>query len=637
MSSTKEYMIAMRNGSTFTAPLSWEKVVVNGHIQITAPEKDLTCYFLELPFTGLVESESAIESIVNTGWQLAQPGFNLKPLQKAHAPNTDAWEKIYQIVYETSASESRTVLAIVRVFNLQAYLCLIDAKTAGLSRRGSEFMIMFESWKPLGFPEIKLLPGNIKNWPADDTTNFENFFVNAMQQFKLSGAAVAIVKRDGTMVYSKGLGVKKLGATDLVTVDTPFMIGSITKPLTTLMMAKLVDKNILTWETPVTAILPDFKLADSEFTKKLQIRHTVSASTGMPRHDFEWVFKHKGVTPEDRLTQMQWMQPTTGFGETFQYSNFLVMAGGYAAARAYMPEGNLEDAYATAMQQLVFNPVGMSRTVLKSEDALRLGSALPHGTDFTGQPCILPIASEDCIYSIAPAGAVWSTVEDMAKYLVLEMNQGVLAGNRIVSEEVILERRKPGIRASAETSYGLGLGIYNQQGLNMIGHDGGTLGFASLLFFQPESGIGMVILTNSSNGHSFNNIIKQKFLELTFGAKVCSMEMLHSAIKISEESCKKQSETIAPDLKDIESVASILGSYYNTKLGHIKLYSVDSQYEMEFGGLKMQVGSKTEADGQKILVNTSPPVTGGLKFQIERDGSELVLDSGQEKYIFARV
>src|SRR5882724_9389905 len=109
-------------------------------------------------------------------------------------------------------------------------------------------------------------------------------------------------------------------------------------------MARLVAKGNFRWSTPVTELLPDFALADPKVTRKLEMRHAVCACTGMPRRDIDLVFKFKGISPEQRLAEMRAMSPTTGFGETFQYSNDLVAAGGYAAARSFEHQGSLQHA-----------------------------------------------------------------------------------------------------------------------------------------------------------------------------------------------------------------------------------------------------------------------------------------------------
>lgn len=623
-------VITMKSGSTFITLTSWKTKVFDDYMQLTAPEDDFSIYFMELA------GVQNIEEKVNNAWQKIDPHFNLKPHQASYPPKTDDWENIYQVAYDSPASDSRCVVALARVFNGQSYICLVDGKMASISRRGSELNIMLESWKPIGFKEIQINQNKAKDWTEDDTQHFEKFFSDTMLKFQVPGAAIAIIRKDGKMLYSKGFGVKQLGGNNPVTVDTPFMIGSTTKPLTTLLMAMLIDQKKISWVTPINHILKNFSLADDDLTKKMQIRHTVSASTGMPRRDLDWVFKYKGITPEERLLQMRDMKPTTRFGETFQYSNALVMVGGYATARAYVPDGSLENAYASAMQELVFNPLGMKKTVIKISDALRFGAAYPHGTDFNGQTCQIPLSLEEACYSVAPAGAIWSTADDLSKYLLVEMNNGVLKDKRIVSETALLERRKPGIKMGENASYGLGLMISNEKGFNFIGHDGATLGFSSHLFFLPEKEIGVVILANSSFVHSFFAAVKQKFLELTFSAKPCSEEILNFSLHEREEFIKKKSESVSFDLELMRGIDHLLGEYTSGTLGNAVFAQIKDKYEITFEGWKTEVGIEIDNNEKKLLVLTSPPWSGGFKLRMEDDGKKLVLDCGQEQHDFIR-
>jgi CubicO group peptidase (beta-lactamase class C family) len=90
-----------------------------------------------------------------------------------------------------------------------------------------------------------------------------------------------------------------------------FMIASNTKALTTLMLAKLVDEGKISWDTPVTTLLPSFKLGDADTTRRVLVKNLICACTGLPRQDFEWLFQYKGVTAEDALKTLGTMQPTT--------------------------------------------------------------------------------------------------------------------------------------------------------------------------------------------------------------------------------------------------------------------------------------------------------------------------------------
>jgi CubicO group peptidase (beta-lactamase class C family) len=82
--------------------------------------------------------------------------------------------------------------------------------------------------------------------------------------------------------------------------NTLFMVASNTKPLTTLMLAKLVEEGKFSWETPVTAIYPTFKLGSAETTARIRLKHLVCACTGTPRNDWN-ILEIRGSTPKKKL------------------------------------------------------------------------------------------------------------------------------------------------------------------------------------------------------------------------------------------------------------------------------------------------------------------------------------------------
>ncbi len=159
----------------------------------------------------------------------------------------------------------------------------------------------------------------------------------AMQQLGVPGAAIGLVQ-DGKVVFAGGFGLRELGKKQKPDADTRFMIASNTKALTTLMLAKLVDENRITWDTPVTSLLPTFKLGDAETTRQVLVKHLVCACTGLPRQDFEWLFQFGGKTPNDAMATLATMQPTSKFGEMFQYSNLHGRRGWLRGRARTLPE-----------------------------------------------------------------------------------------------------------------------------------------------------------------------------------------------------------------------------------------------------------------------------------------------------------
>src|SRR5690606_6359249 len=160
--------------------------------------------------------------------------------------------------------------------------------------------------------------------------------------------------------------------------------------------------------------------------------------------------------------------------------------GGYAAAAAAGGEyGSLYEAYVDEMQRRVFDPIGMASTTFDVEAVEAEGHhATPHSLlpDASYEP--VPLSVEGLLTPVAPAGAAWSNVMDMARYLITELNQGVTPdGTRVVSEENLNVTWEPQVPVSAEASYGLGWFVGNYKGQPLRYHGGNTLGFTADLAF----------------------------------------------------------------------------------------------------------------------------------------------------------
>ena len=90
-------------------------------------------------------------------------------------------------------------------------------------------------------------------------------------------------------MFQGGFGVREIGRSETVDADTAFMIGSNGKALTTLLLARLVERGLLDWDTPVSSVWPAFRLGDAVTTRQVRVRHLVCACTGLPRQDYPWI------------------------------------------------------------------------------------------------------------------------------------------------------------------------------------------------------------------------------------------------------------------------------------------------------------------------------------------------------------
>ena len=626
--SDDQRVFTLPNGATFRHAPSWTIDDTGAHATVSGPENDFLIHILEGASIDNTEEQATLM------WKTVSSEFSYPILQKINPPKDKGWERIEQIIYDVPAKEAKTILAIALTFKEKTNWLLIEASNAALSKRGAEMMLIFGSFRAAGMQEESLAHKKAKSWGAAEKEEFQDFLIGAMEKQKVPGATVAIVNSKGDMLFKGAYGVKDVSTKEAVTISTPFMIGSTTKALTTLMMARLIDQKKLSWSTKITELLKDFKVDDEELTQNFDIKNSVSASTGMPAR-IEFIFKYAGVSAADRVSELALMKPTTKMGETFQYSNHMFMAGGYAAAKAYAPKANLETAYAQVMSELVFDPLGMKNSVLKSSDALKLGGAMPHAKTIEGKSVRIPLEREDAIYSVAPAGAVWSTVEDLSRYVVLELNKGYLDGKKLVDTETLLARRQPGAKISDTQRYGLGLFVEDHQGINLVGHNGATVGFASLLFFLPEHDLGMVILSNAYASNMFVETLKQKFFELTFDVPKKSSETIDFALQLEQQFVDQMKGRIKTDKPSLAWIKNWTGTYENSLLGSITISErPHGGFEFDCGEWKSALASEREPSGTRNLFLTEPPFF--FKFQPDEKNQQLILDAGQEKYEFKR-
>jgi CubicO group peptidase (beta-lactamase class C family) len=612
----------------FSVPPGWRLDRTPGPVTLSGPEGDVSISLVEREWAGTAQEIAA------AAWKIIDPAFASKVAREAKLPPPDGWDEMGQIVYEVPASEGRIELAIMRKLGQRAYVNLVRGTTAGISRRGAQLQEVVTSWKPAGLRETSLKSGPVQPWSEAHSTKLREFVRSAIETMRVPGVAVAVVQ-SGKVAYAEGFGVRSVESREPVTPQSRFMIGSTTKPLTTLLMAQLVDRGKMQWSTPIVDLLKDFTLADAALTAQLQMRHTASASTGMPRQDMEFVFGPSGLTGEDRMAQMKNMRPTTGLGETFQYSNFLVAAGGFAAARAYSKEGTLEQAYDAALRDLVLTPLHMNDTFTHHDDALKGNAAMPHAIDFEGMPnpVPLPIACE--LESVGPAGGAWSTVMDLAQYVLLELGKGRMPGGEsVISEAALLERRKKGIRVDEKSSYGLGLILSEYAGLPVIHHGGNTMGHTADMFFLPESDLGIVVLTNLYAANGFTGALREKFFELMFGAEAKAERTVANMAKLVAEGIAIFHQKITSGEASAEWAGQLIGRFECPELSPAEISRRDGGYWIQFGVWGSQLGTENEPAGGRNLRLISPPWRGTVKLAVDLEKRTFTLDGGQIKYTY---
>lgn len=617
------------SGATLQASKGWTVITSPGHVVLEAPEHDLTVTLLDV-------AEAGGDGAISAAWKRIVPTFSRTTKQRTTPPAREGWDAITQISYETSATESRVVVAIARRKGDRTHVALIDGTSAAADRRNAQLGTILSSYRPKGLEDESFAGKKANVLDAARLAAFAAFVEESRIAAGIPGASVGLVQ-DGKVVMAKGFGVRELGKPEPVTAKTLFMIASMTKSLTTLMMAKLVDEKTFAWTTPVTAVLPSFALGDPDATKQLTMRHTVCACTGLPRQDAEFFFEYRGVTPEMRVESMRGMSPSTAFGETFQYSNTMVAAGGFLAAHAADPKKPYAAAFDAVLRAKVLGPLGMRATTLDPNAVKRAEHATPHGLapDLRPQPATLA-EDDDPMSSMRPSGGAWSNVEDMARVLQVELGRGMIDGKRVFSEANLLARRESQVKIDDKTGYGLGLFVEDHHRTMLVGHGGNLLGFTSDYFWLPEHGVGLVVLANAGSANAFRNALKRRFVEVVLDGRVEAKENLAFGLDRRKQAFAKELSQVAQKPASAW-VDGLVGAWSSPSLGKVTIRKDKERAIFDVGEWSSAFGEKTEIDGAKMIFLLDPPHAGFEFLVTVKDGkTTLLLDMNQQKYVFTR-
>jgi CubicO group peptidase (beta-lactamase class C family) len=385
----------------------------------------------------------------------------------------------------------------------------------------------------------------------------------------------------------------------------------------------------------VTRLLPSFKLGDADTTSRVLVKHLICACTGLPRQDFEWLFQYQGVTAEQALGTLGTIQPTSRFGELFQYSNPLAAAAGFAGGHVAFPALELGAAYDEAMRTRVFQPLGMKETTFDFARALARNHAFAHGPDVEGRPARAVMDLNYSVIPVRPAGGAWSNVGDMLKYVQMEIDEGTLPGGaRYIAKDTLLARRIPQVSIGQDTTYGMGLAVDTKYGTPVVHHGGDLVGYHSDMMWLPEHKVGAVILTNGDPGWSLRSSFRRKLLEVLFdGRPEADADVAAQGKSFFDQlAADRKLMTVPAAAADVQKLAS---RYTNAALGDITVHRTGAATVFDFGEWKSDVASRHNPDGTVSFLTISPGII-GFEFVVgSGPTATLIVRDAQHEYVFA--
>jgi CubicO group peptidase (beta-lactamase class C family) len=614
-------------GNRFIAPAGWS-IEVHGPVTLLeAPEGNSYIALVD------VKAPSA-DSAVAAAWRSYQPGAR-RPLKVVNGkPDQDGWTDRADYIYQTSPNEKRDVSADVQRAGGWWTVAIYDMAQAVGEKRLAQVILIFDDLLPKGYTRESFAGKKARQLDQERIAELSRFVETGMKNTGVPGVAVGLIQND-RVVFAGGFGPRELGSKEAIDANTLFMIASNTKGLTTLMLGKLVDEKKITWETPVTRLLPSFKLGSPATTSQVRVKHLICACTGLPRQDFEWIFQFEGTTPQSALATLATMQPTSNFGEMFQYSNPLAAAAGFIGGHVAFPDLEIGAAYDRAMQTRVFEPLGMESTTFDYAKALRGNHAMPHAPDIDGRPTRALMDVNYAVIPVRPAGAAWSNVQDMLAYVGMELRKGMLpSGERYISEEVLEARQAAQVPVGKDATYGMGLEVVTKYDVKVVHHGGDMIGYHSDMMWLPEHGVGAVVLTNGDPGWLVRNQFRRKLLEVLFDGRPEADARLAAAARTfyQQMAADRKLLTVPADSAEAGKLAA---HYHNDALGDIAVSQKEGVTTFDFGEWESEMGSRRNPDGTLSFITTATGMN-GIEFVVGAGSKRtLIVRDAQHEYVFS--
>jgi CubicO group peptidase (beta-lactamase class C family) len=470
--------------------------------------------------------------------------------------------------------------------------------------------------------------------------DLEAYIASGMTAFDNPGLAIGIVAGD-ELVYAKGFGVRKKGG-EPVDTGTVFQIGSATKGFLATTMAIAVDRDRFRWDDRIVDLDPAFQLKDAWVTREFRMFDVIAQRSGLPPYVND-MLSMLGLDEAGLIRSLRYVDPVSSFRSTFAYTNITHLEAGRVVAKL---EGAPD--WEAILRKDIFEPLGMtasSATAAAIEAAANHAQGHRWSPDGTVEVPFTPLFP----YAYAGAGAINSTVEEMARWIRLQLGNGSFEGKRIVSPENLAVTRMARVAISDKAAYAMGWVIQMTPNGDVVWHNGGTPSFGSYVGLQLDKRVGVVVLTNETNV-GFPDAVGAWVLDRLLDNP--DVDHVAERLRLAKEGAEKGAKLWArpTNPRSPPPLAPLAGSFTHPALGRTAVKQDGDALVMEFAAgaaLKLdpwdgEIFTATLVPNgpfAALAENEGPEPTAFAQFQMDATGRldvlRLTADDGQT-YEFRR-
>lgn len=331
--------------------------------------------------------------------------------------------------------------------------------------------------------------------PAEALAGIDAVIEQALKTFQVPGVAVAVVVGD-EVVLSKGYGLRDVEKKVPMAAETQMPIASVTKQFTVAALGTLVRQGKLDWDKPVREYLPDFRMHNEYATSHATPRDLVTHRIGLPRHDAIWY--GTDLNREQIYHRLPFFEFSRDLRVRFQYNNLMYMTAGYLGGQI------AKSSWEELVKNALFAPLGMKRSNFNVA-AMHADPNYSQAYELNTKREVVRI-EHMALDAGGPAGAINSSVDEMARYARMMLAGGMFEGKRVLLEADVQAMMQPQMPIRKDLfsdlfgfgSYGMGLFVQTYRGIEIAHHGGNIDGSSALLVLVPSKRIGVVVLANRS-------------------------------------------------------------------------------------------------------------------------------------------
>lgn len=371
------------------------------------------------------------------------------------------------------------------------------------------------TWRPLVFAALLFPLGALaQNAPAraDYATvagQLERLVEREMRVEGLPIVSIALVD-DQDVVWTRGFGMVDSATRHVAGPQTVFRVGSVSKLFTDVAIMQLVEQGKVSLDVPVSTYLSDFH-PHNPYGKPITLRQLMSHRAGLVREPpvgnyFDSTSPPLAATIESLNRTALVYPPETHT----KYSNAAIATVGYVLERV------TGTSFPRALAHAVLEPLGMSSSGFEPTTALTRELAPAEMWTLDGRTFAAPTFQ----LGIAPAGSMYTTVTDLARFVSALFAGGRGANGQLLKPETIAQMWTPQFaRPGQEDGYGIGFRIGHLDGHRSVGHDGAIYGFATTLQALPDDKLGVIVVTTRDGANAAVDRISDAALRAMLAAK----------------------------------------------------------------------------------------------------------------------